>query len=313
MPGYWLTAIARRLTRRDTFERLVSPAIADLQREAARGVMARARHYVAFAAVFACALARDFRFDLRPAFDASALRHVWSWTALWTLGFGALAGWMTFRDDLRVLGPGAVPTVLIAAALKSLVVAFSVAMAAATFYLVRRGSTTRTVIATTLVLFATALATLFVIHPLRMSVDRELYDFGQALNADAPSVTSLLAVWLSFHADGIDGTLARGRDFRDALGVINGALMGMVLAASRQWRVALTAVMLVAATLAVGMFVMQFESGMLGHPPSYAFQSWRSLVISFMVAGVWALATTRSRRRRRAEQGPDSSGLPLPS
>ena len=302
--GKWLAALSRRVLHRDTFETMVSPAIADLQCEAAHGIHARARHYAAMVAVFACAVARDFRLDVGPAFDAKARRHVWTRTALWTLGFAGFVGWMRFREDLTVLGPAAAPTILGVALLKSLAAAFTVAMTAASFYLLRRGSTNRTVIAVTLVLFVAALATMFAVHPVRLSADRELYDIGQALNADAPSLTSLLAVWLNFRADDIDGTLTRGRDLRGALGVINGALLGFVLAASRRWRVPVTGVMVVATTLAVAMIVISVESGMLGHPPSHAFQGWRSVAISFVVTGLWVLATARTRRIRGAEQVP---------
>ena len=302
MAGNWLASLGQALLRPKTFQTLVSPAIADLQCEASHGVVARARHYAAIAAVFACALGRDFRFDLGPAFDANARRHVWSWTALWTVGFAALVGWITFREDLSLLGPAATPAILTTALLKSLVAAFSVAMTAATFYLLRKGATIRTVIATTLVLFVAALSTLFGIHPLRMSADRELYDIGHALNAKAPSLTSLLAVWLNFQAADIDSTFARGRDLRDALGVVNGMLLGMVLASSRRWRVPLTAIMLLAAmaaTFAVAMVVMPF--GMPGYPPSHAFQGWRNVAISFVVPAVWILATARRRRMRQAD------------
>ena len=76
-PGRYFEALARRLTRPDTFDRLVSPAIADLQCEAVHSrFRIRARHYIAMVAVLLCALARDFRLDIRTAFEADALRCV---------------------------------------------------------------------------------------------------------------------------------------------------------------------------------------------------------------------------------------------
>jgi hypothetical protein len=110
MAGSWLASLGKALARPETFEKPVSPAIADLQREAARGVIARARHYVALAVVMACALARDFGIDLAGAFDARSARHVWMKAALWALGFAALAGWGRYargvdgaraRSDIR--------------------------------------------------------------------------------------------------------------------------------------------------------------------------------------------------------------------
>jgi hypothetical protein len=83
MPGLWLTRVAQRFTRRDTFERLVSPAIADLQIERDARWGARAGHYFALTAVIACALVRDFRTDVALAFDADARRNIWLRAALW--------------------------------------------------------------------------------------------------------------------------------------------------------------------------------------------------------------------------------------
>ena len=91
MPGIWITRIARRVTRPDTFEWLVSPAIADLQAEAAHSGTRRWRHYSAFAVVLGYAVLRDFRMDIGIAFDTDAWRRVWSRAAVWAL-IGGLLG-----------------------------------------------------------------------------------------------------------------------------------------------------------------------------------------------------------------------------
>jgi len=88
MRGDWLTSLARRLTRPGTFERLVSPAIADLQSEASGNFLIGARHYIAIWAVLVCALWRDFGLEIRTALDADALHHVWRRAAIWYLGYG---------------------------------------------------------------------------------------------------------------------------------------------------------------------------------------------------------------------------------
>ena len=83
MPGIWIARLARRLTRPDTFDRLVSPAIADLQLEAQQGWWGRWRHYPMLAFVIVFALFSDLLGDLARVFDAEAIRVVWSRTAAW--------------------------------------------------------------------------------------------------------------------------------------------------------------------------------------------------------------------------------------
>jgi len=313
MAGNWLAALGRSLVRPETFETLVSPAIADLQREASHGVTARARHYVALAAVMACALARDFRIDLAGAFDTKAARHVWVKAALWALGFAGLTGWLAVREELMVLGPAATSAALTKASLGALTGAFfTTATTASVFYLVRRGSSTRTIVAVTLVLFLAALAAASTVHPFRMAADRELYAMGQSLQTGSAPSYSLPAVWLGSPADEVEAGLARGRDLRNAVGVVSGALLGVILARRRRWRVPLTAASFIATFFVVGMLVMQLEMSVLGGVPSYAFQRWRDVGVTFVVACVWLGATRRTRRRPLRQDGDDTSSIPAP-
>lgn len=103
MPGTWLTRIARRLTREETFDRLVSPAIADMQREAAHGMLLRTRHYGAMAIILACALLRDFHASLALAFDADASRRIWTRAAMWSLAAGSLSWFLMYTVTARQL------------------------------------------------------------------------------------------------------------------------------------------------------------------------------------------------------------------
>jgi len=297
MAGDWLATLGRSLVRPEIFETLLSPAIADLQREAARGVIARARHYVALAAVMFCALARDFRVDLAPAFDAWAVRHVWMRATLWAVGFAGLTGWLGLREGLMVLGPTATSAALMTASLNALTGAFfAAAMTASAFYLVRREASTRSIVAVTFVLFLVALAVAAAIHPIRMAADRELYAIGRSMQSGSASSNALLSVWLGVQADAVEASLARGRDLRSALGVVNGALLGVILARSRRWRVPLTAASFIAAFFVVGMIVMQLEMSLLRGVPSYAFQRWRDVGVTFFVTGMWLLIRRRTPR-----------------
>lgn len=83
MRGIWLTALARRITRTETFESLVAPALADLQYEAASGRPV-GRHYAALVIVIATALLRDLRVDAQLTFGAP---RVWRRAGAWYAGF----------------------------------------------------------------------------------------------------------------------------------------------------------------------------------------------------------------------------------
>jgi hypothetical protein len=304
MTGVWLTSLARRILRDETFERLVSPAIADLQCEAAEGPAIRLRHYAALASVLACAMLRDFRLGLGTAFDADTRRRLCAWPAVWCLGFAAaLIGWSEFRESLLVLGPVARSAALTTALTGSLVGVFTTFMTIAAFFLVRRGAPAGAVAAATLAVFIAALVTAFALHPIRLSADRELYALGQSLSTGATTPDSLLATWLAFKADDVNSTLGRWRDIRGALEVINGALFGAILARRRGWMVPLTLVSVPATTFLVGMIVIRIESTVLRGVPSYAFQDWRSVAVSFLVASAWLLMTRSahgSHERSRA-------------
>ena len=160
MPGIWMTRLAKHLTRKDTFERLVSPAIADLQSEAAHGWVRRARHYGALSLVLGCAVLRDFRLDMRTAFDADSWRTVWSRAAVWALVAG-LCNWaamyvLTARTLARLdIPPGLEATALNGAVFRSIVPALIGALVVAVYRLKRRNpASVRAVIAAAIVFMA---------------------------------------------------------------------------------------------------------------------------------------------------------------
>jgi hypothetical protein len=106
--GAWLISLARRVLHDDTFEMMVSPAIADLQFEAAAG-HARSQSYLGVWTALAGALAHDFDGDVRTlADDASTLASLVCiqacyYTALVLFG-GALATKGAFEPWLGAPG-----------------------------------------------------------------------------------------------------------------------------------------------------------------------------------------------------------------
>lgn len=136
----WLTALGRRLLHRDTFETMVSPAIADLDAERAGGWRAHLRHCGGLAVVFGAALLRDWRADQRTAFDFGARRDVWLVTAIWyTVPTVLLAGLLLKNETpWHLLNAGAGAAVVLDAILAARLYSSYVAVIAAVFFLSRR-------------------------------------------------------------------------------------------------------------------------------------------------------------------------------
>ena len=74
-PGMRLAIVSSRLLRAETFEMIVSPAIADLQFEAPRSTWPRRlQHYIAVWRAFWGAMAHDLAFTIRAPFADEARR-----------------------------------------------------------------------------------------------------------------------------------------------------------------------------------------------------------------------------------------------
>jgi hypothetical protein len=134
-----LTTIARRTIRRETFESLVAPALADLHFDATAG-RPLGRHYVGLVLVIATALVRDIRIDLHLTLGA---RRVWKRTAAWYAGVAAFCiGTMLYAGTPLAESSGGAAVVR-----RFVVVGFMTplpfAMIAAAFYMRRDGALPR--------------------------------------------------------------------------------------------------------------------------------------------------------------------------
>lgn len=317
MPGIWMTRIARQLTRPDTFERLVSPAIADLQTEAAQGGIRRLRHYAALTMVLGCAVARDFRIDIKTAFEPDTLHDVWARATIWYLG---IVGVMTLTA-LRGSGhwswgvgtflatfetEGAMPWHLLSAAqtmdavstslLDGVVSAMPFAMAAAAFFLCRQNRR-RTIIAVAIIaVMATAIVGLGV-RPIRSDADRALYEEVAPQVADpgvAVGDTLHWRKWLKSRQRELDDRIAFWTDVQNAMMAVPFALFGVVLARRRGWGVLGGAVQIVLTLALVMMLCSLFPL-----PP---FPLGRLIgVTAMVVAGVLRLWLDGSREPLRME------------
>jgi hypothetical protein len=147
----WLAAVSRRLLHRDTFQTMVSPALADLQAERHQGWRQRARHYAGLTVVFGFALLKDIRIDAGLTSFAAAW-EVWRKAVAWHVALAIpLAAAFLWATPWRHL-QGVEFTVLAMFALGLFGV--PVSTTAAGFYLRRAGLTeSRAVIAATVVPF----------------------------------------------------------------------------------------------------------------------------------------------------------------
>ncbi|HKE83199.1 MAG TPA: hypothetical protein VKB50_05580 [Vicinamibacterales bacterium] len=232
MAGVWISRIARRLTQPDTFDRLVSPAIADLQLESQRTTVGRWRHYPALAAVLLWALLRDVRRELAHVFDADAWRSVWTRAAAWAL-IAAATNWVIlYRLIANVLNQWhtsdtARQTILNGVAFRSVGPALTVAMIVAAYSFKRRDAArTVRVVAATIVLAVTTVGATYLStilqEPSRHALDEAARAFyGSAVEARrAPLPWQLLL---------------------NATSMIPFAWLGVVLARRRGWPLALIA------------------------------------------------------------------------
>ena len=237
MPGIWIARLARRLTRPDTFDRLVSPAIADLQLEAQHGWWARWRHYPVLAYVVVFALFRDLLGDLARVFDAGAIGVVWSRTAAWALAAGAINGAVMYALLSNAPGtwPGDDGARLAVLGRESIGVALTVAMIVAAYKFRRReGAGPRAVAAATVVVAIVAFVATHVSTMLWAPAIHAVVEAGRTASGPA---TDIVVVYPP--------------DIVNALSMIPFAWLGVVLARRRGWGLAASA----AAILGTWVFV----------------------------------------------------------
>jgi len=258
--GVWLARLCRRLVRPETFEWLVSPAIADLQAEADLGILQRCHHYAGLAFVVAWALMSDLRADVAEAFDHDSAQRIWRHAAIWYIGIVSLMTLMALRSQAHwSFGfgtflttfdmDGAMPWHLLSAAqgkaaltsalLQGFVSALPFGITAAAFHLSRQ-KRRRTIVATVVLASAITAAAGLGVRPIRAGADRALYETVAPQVADPQNVvgdTQHWQVWLQTRQREFDSRIAFWMDLQNAVMVIPFALFGIVLARRRGWGV----------------------------------------------------------------------------
>jgi hypothetical protein len=305
MRGTWLTAIARRVTRRETFDSLVAPALADLQYESAARRPVR-RHYAAFVIVIATAILRDLRTDVHLTFTAT---RVWRRTAVWWAGFGAFFIWaVTYADTpWHLLDAVGRATALAYAVAVGVINALPFALAAAVFYLRRQSTAPRRAIAVAAVTFVAAAAALnLTASALRPATNRILVDSVSRVVAEQRPGASLddragykdrWRNWLETRRErstqsselaGGPGAAAVNGAFASALNLAPYAMFGLVLARGWRWTVFARVIGIVATYVLVQFITIQFHVPVLtGHGRSS--DAIRQILAMFLTGTVWLL------------------------
>jgi hypothetical protein len=232
MAGLWISRIARRLTQPDTFDRLVSPAIADLQLESQRGRLGRWRHYPALLRVMTWALLRDFWRELAYVFDADAWRTVWTRAAVWALAAAIISWGIQYGSLVNLLNQWHTSdmvreTILNGVVFRTIGPALTVAMIVAAYSFNRRQpARMTTVVSATIVLAAITVGATYLSTILQAPSRQALDEAGRGFYGSAIEVTRAPLPW---------------QLTSNAIAMIPFAWLGVVLARRRGWPLALIA------------------------------------------------------------------------
>jgi hypothetical protein len=237
----WLASLSRRLLHRDTFETMVSPALADLEAEASQGWRQRARHYAGLTIVLACALVRDIRVDAGLTSFASTWQ-TWRKAVFWHLGLAIpmalLFLWATPWQHLQ--GVRLIVLLIFAFGLFGA----PVSTTAAAFYLRRDGLTEpRAVIAALavpLVIFAPVTIAWNVLGPPAATLIHETAA-PRIEAAGKPDENILQRMWLANFKERSTSTAPSSytvwNTVRDIVAFPSSALIGVWLARRRGWKI----------------------------------------------------------------------------
>jgi hypothetical protein len=249
MRGSWLTAIAARFLRAQTFDLIAAPAIADLQFEGG------GRHYVAVWWVIVRALLHDVRLDIGAVFGSTARSRVWPGAVaifallvvvmtvvalgrgIWLLspdGTVTRVPWPLPGDGLEPIVAGIVVTVALSAA--------GYATLGLAFALRRRDVSARSVVVGALCISALTFAAAQASRPIGMTAD--LYRSAAAARAGMGASASrplsdIVAEDILERRTGLTARpdvwqqVADWRERKTALNVLVFALLGVTLARGR--------------------------------------------------------------------------------
>jgi len=330
--GSWMTRVAARLLREETFRLMVSPAIADLQFERPRrGRLRWATSWLTVWSVTARATVHDLRGDLAIAFGRPALRAAWAPALVCYVVLVVVLVWRTLARGLRVqnlhdpgthtrlplppAGDGLEPYVA-GVVIGICLACLSYATAVAVFRFRRRG-TSRAALAATLLVAITAVTAARVSRPIADA--RDLYGAAMAMRGltDPKGAQPLADVIASEIVPQRLQMIVRGgrkttisqqvaglravRELATGINVLAFALVGFSLAGSRGWRLAVRGACMTAAWLLLNralpwVNLILWPYGYGNPQPSFAVASLPALFVVPVIACVSLAIRPYSRR-----------------
>jgi hypothetical protein len=157
------------------------------------------------------------------------------------------------------------------------------------FYFCRRSSSRRSIVPAVLTIAALTIAFAMAVRPTRLSADRALYN-----NILARTTLDLARNW---KAVDLDQRTVWWQDIQSGVAVIPFALLGVVLARRKGWRVAATIAGFFLTWTLLVFILISLDSF---PPPSVIMQRWREIALMFTVAVVWlTLTSSRGSHARR--------------
>ena len=292
MRGSWLVKFGSWIARQETFEKMIAPAISDMQVEASCGRLHRWRHYFAIGVVLIHALLQDLRLESVSVFGAEARRLAWKQAAIWYVGSVAFMTFIGFRYNLPQVPSlaGIWPAALTSALLDACVTGLGLAVTVGVFYLYRRGATRRSIVVVSLIAAALSVAVALAVRPVRISADQVIYS----------SIGHSSSYWQAK----LDPQIGWWKDIQSGTRVIPNAILAVVLARRKGWRrVTATVVFFFLSGVLEVMLWNQFvirrllSEGMY-QPPSEIMQGWREFAFSLVLASVWLSIDNFFRRYR---------------
>ena len=291
MRGAWLMKVGSWIARRETFERMVAPAIADMQVESDYGRLHRGKHYFAIGLVLVHAMLQDLRLDLASAFDAEARSFAWRRAAIWYVGSVAIFTVLGLRYNLpsNLKMEGIWSAALTSTSLEGVVTGLILGGTVAVFYLYRRSSSRRSIVPIVILASTLTIGFAIAVRPIRVSADRTLYN--SILASRSPGR------YVPWKANDLNEQVTRWQDIQSGVGVIPWAFIGVVLARRKRWGVAWTL-----AGIYTTWFLLVYILLRLGSvpPPSLIMQRWRDIALNLVVALVWLTFDKLFRRERQA-------------
>jgi len=298
IPGEWLARLGARIARKETFEHMVSPAIADMQFESRLHRHVRWRHCLGLVVVLTRAFLHDLRLDVATVVDSEARRVAWKNAGLWFLAFATLftlAGLRDYRAHEALKLDGLWPTALTSAGLAAAIAAVQPGMIAAVVYLYRKSDSLRAVVMVILTVAVLTSAFAMLVRPIRMSANQQIHNAVSPRAGGHPDELNPLATWWQAIQSGVQ--------------VIPHALLGIVLARRRGWNLAFTIPQFFATWIILIAVLRDYLFGDLT-VPAITYQRWREIALNCLVAIIW-LSYDGVKARLSAPRGAAGTTPPI--